>query len=245
MRDGLGQIETVALVGATSDLGLAAAHALTRIGARRFLLVGRPSPRRAEVAAEFRDQVVEIDLDLTDPGRAEPVADQIFAQGDVDVVLLAAGLLSENGSVEDAAHMADVNYRGTLAVMLACARRLADQGHGQLVVFSSAGVTRPRPANYVYGSTKAALDFAARGLAMEIAPRGVTVTVMRPNFVRTKMTEGLRPAPLAIGPERVAEAVVEAVADQKRGVVWVPGAVAVLARAMQVLPSAVVSRLDR
>jgi decaprenylphospho-beta-D-erythro-pentofuranosid-2-ulose 2-reductase len=245
MRDGLGRIETVAVIGATSDIGVASARALAAIGANRYLVAGRPSTGRSAAAAELDGEVVEFDLDLTDTASLEAATARLFEGGDVDVVILAGGVLIPRPSVDDAVEMAEVNYVGTMAVLLTCARLLAAQGHGQLVVLSSAGVTRPRPANYVYGSTKAAIDFAARGVAMELRDSGVTVTVVRPSFVFTKMTAGVRPSPLAVKPAQVATAVTRAVSEQIHGVVWVPRLVAVLAHLLQFVPSRVVARLDR
>lgn len=245
MRDGLGRIETVAVVGGSSDIGVASAQALKRLGARRFIFAGRPTGRRSEAAARVNGEVAEVDLDLTDTARLEQAAQEIFRHGDVDVVILSGGRLIPGPSIEDAVTMAEVNYLGSLTVLLACAGLMARQGHGQLVVLSSAGVTRPRPSNYVYGSTKAALDFAARGLALEMRGAGVTVTVVRPSFAFTKMTAGMRPSPLAVGPERIADAIVRAVREQVHGVVWVPKSVSALAYAMQYAPSALVARLKQ
>ncbi len=245
MRDGLGRIETVAVIGGSSDIGVASVRALAAIGATRCLLAGRPSSRRTQTAAGLPGEVVEFDLDLTDTVALESATTRLFDAGDIDVVILAGGVLIPQPSTSNAVEMAEVNYVGSLAVLLTCARLLAAQGHGQLVVLSSAGVTRPRRTNFVYGSTKAAIDFAARGLALEMKGSGVTVTVVRSGFTFTKMTAGIRPSPLAVQPVQVGEAVARAVTEQTHGVVWVPRTVAVLARLLQVLPAGLAARVDR
>ena len=123
--------------------------------------------------------------------------------------------------------------------------QLRSQGHGHLVVLSSISVVRPRPSNYWYGASKAGLDFASRGLADDLAESVVRVSTVRPGFVHTKMTEGMRPAPLSSQPEDVGKAVRAAVQDDRGGVLWVPGALRYLALAIRLLPTNLLRRLDR
>ncbi len=86
----------------------------------------------------------------------------------------------------------------------AAAGRLRSQGQGRIVVLSSVAGVRVRRANFLYGASKAGLDAFTRGLAEATRGSGVRVQVVRPGFVRTKMTVGLRPAPFAASPEDVA-----------------------------------------
>jgi decaprenylphospho-beta-D-erythro-pentofuranosid-2-ulose 2-reductase len=81
---------------------------------------------------------------------------------------------------------------------------------------------RVRRSNFVYGSTKAGMDGFYLGLGEALRDDGVRVVVVRPGFVRSKMTEGMSETPLSVTPEQVAEAVTEAVA-KGRELVWVPG----------------------
>jgi decaprenylphospho-beta-D-erythro-pentofuranosid-2-ulose 2-reductase len=96
------------------------------------------------------------------------------------------------------------------------------QGHGRIVAMSSVAGERVRRSNFVYGSTKAGLDGFYLGLGEALREYGVGVLVVRPGFVRSKMTEGLKPAPLSVGPDDVAGAVVDGVRN-RREIVWVPG----------------------
>jgi decaprenylphospho-beta-D-erythro-pentofuranosid-2-ulose 2-reductase len=103
------------------------------------------------------------------------------------------------------------------------ADRLRRQGHGVLVVLSSVAGERVRAANFVYGATKAGLDAFAQGLGDSLAGSGARVLVVRPGFVRTKMTTGLAEAPFTTGPDAVADATI---AGLRRGAhtVWSPPA---------------------
>jgi decaprenylphospho-beta-D-erythro-pentofuranosid-2-ulose 2-reductase len=78
-----------------------------------------------------------------------------------------------------------------------------------------------RKANFVYGAAKAGIDGFALGLAEALVGTGVEVTVVRPGFVRTKMTSGLKPAPFAVESSAVAEAIVEGL-ETRAPVIWVP-----------------------
>ena len=93
---------------------------------------------------------------------------------------------------------------------LAVAAQFRRQGHGRLVVLSSVAGERVRKANFVYGSSKAGLDGFAQGLGDALAGTGASVLVVRPGFVHSKMTEGMKAAPFATTPAAVAAATVKA-----------------------------------
>src|SRR5690606_15464815 len=145
---------------------------------------------------------------------------------DVDAVVLAAGQLGDQQALEDdpaaAARLAVVNYAGPVSTLLHVRRRMAAQGHGTIVVLSSVAGERVRRSNFVYGSTKAALDGFCQGLGDALEGTGVEVVVVRPGFVHTKMTEGRTAPPLATTPEAVTDAVAAGLATG-RHTVWVPG----------------------
>jgi len=243
MRDGLGGIQSVAVVGGTSDIGLAIARALTKLGANRYILAGRDveAMRRA---SEDLPATSFVELDVV-RDEHEQALNTLFADGDIDVVVLAAGTLNAQPSPQEIGEMARVNGAGSIALLAGVADRLRTQGHGHLVVLSSIAVVRPRPSNYWYGASKVGLDFAARGLADDLDGSTVRVSVVRPGFVRSKMTEGMKPAPLSCNPEDVGQAVAGAIGSDAGGVVWVPGALRYLAWILRILPMGVLRRIDR
>ena len=154
------------------------------------------------------------------------LVDGVFDRhGDVDLVLVAFGVLGDQRAILDdpaaAAALAQVNYVGAVSTGLAVARRLRAQGHGTLVALSSVAGERPRRANFVYGSSKAGMDAFFTGLGDELHGSGVRVIVVRPGFVRTRMTAGMASVPFATTPEAVADAVVGALASGA-ATVWVP-----------------------
>jgi decaprenylphospho-beta-D-erythro-pentofuranosid-2-ulose 2-reductase len=96
---------------------------------------------------------------------------------------------------------------------------------------------RPRKFNSVYGATKAGLDAFARGYADSLHGSGVRLLLVRPGFVKGRMTEGMQAAPLATTPEKVGAAVAAALRGQGGGsVIWVPSSLVGLATVMKLIP---------
>lgn len=244
MRDGLGRVARVAIVGATSDIGQAVAHRLDAGGVEQIVLAGRALDQIDVLASALKASTQVVRLDVTDLGSHETTFAKMFDVADLDLVIVTAGLLVSDPSATEATEMAMTNYVGTLSVIQHVGNAMVAQGHGQIVVLSSAGVTRPRPANYLYGSTKAAIDFAARGMAQAFQGQAVTITIVRPGFVHTKMTEGLRPTPLSSTAEEVAEAIHGAMINRKDGVIWVPSQIRWLAWLLALLPTSALRRLS-
>ncbi len=190
--------------------------------------------------------MTEVDLDARDAASHAATVEKAFAGGDIDVAVIAFGLLGEpERAWTDADHaleLAEVNYTAPVHFGVLLAERMRTQGHGTIVALSSVAGERVRRSNFVYGSTKAGYDGFFLGLGEALRPSGVRVLVVRPGFVRSKMTEGLDDAPLAVSPDQVAEAVVEGVAG-KRELIWVPGTMRVVMSGLRHVPRPLFRRL--
>ena len=75
-------------------------------------------------------------------------------------------------------------------------------------MLSSVAGIRVRRSNFVYGSAKSGLDAFAQGLCEALHGTGVSLYIVRPGFVRTKMTAGRSSAPFAVEAPRVASDIV-------------------------------------
>jgi decaprenylphospho-beta-D-erythro-pentofuranosid-2-ulose 2-reductase len=135
-----------------------------------------------------------------------------------------------------------VDFLGSGSLVLCCLRALRSQGSGSLVVLSTVGAERPRASNAVYGAAKAGLDSLTQGLADVVAGTAVRVLVVRPGFVTTRMTQGLRPAPFATTPEAVAEATVKGLSGRAH-TVWVPAQLRYVFAVLRHLPRPLYRRL--
>jgi decaprenylphospho-beta-D-erythro-pentofuranosid-2-ulose 2-reductase len=230
MINALGAPQSLLLLGGTSDIALAIARRYAARSGLRVVLAARPSERRTAAAAELAGlgcTVTEVDLDARDHASHAATVEAAFAGGDVDVAVLAFGLLGDPehdwSDPELALELAEVNYAAPVHLGVLLANRMRAQAHGRIVALSSVAGERVRRSNFVYGSTKAGFDGFFLGLGEALREHGVKVLVVRPGFVRSKMTAGLAEAPLAVTPEDVADAVVAGVKEQ-RELVWVPGA---------------------
>jgi decaprenylphospho-beta-D-erythro-pentofuranosid-2-ulose 2-reductase len=249
MKDAFGIPQSLLILGGTSEIALATARRLIVRRARTVWLAGRPSPaleRAAEQLRELGADARTVAFDALDPESHESVLGKVFAEGDIDMVLLAFGVLGDQARDEkepvSAVRVAQTNYTGAVSAGLVCARALQTQGHGSLVVLSSVAGERARRSNFIYGSSKAGLDAFAQGLGDALHGTGVHVMVVRPGFVRTKMTAGLAPAPLATTPEAVATAI-ETGLRRRSETVWVPGALRMVMAALRHVPRPVFRRL--
>jgi len=249
MIDAVGNPQAVLLMGGTSDIGLAVVEAFASDRPMRVVLAARPSSRLAAAQARLAGlgcavETVEFDARALDTHA--DVVRKAFVGGDIDVAIVAFGLLGDAEQawtdVAAAVELAQVNYTAAVSVGVALAEHLRAQGHGALVAFSSVAGERVRRSNFVYGSTKAGMDAFYTGLTEALRPDGVGVTVVRPGFVHTRMTEGLKPAPLSTTPEAVAAVVVDAV-RKRRGLVWAPAPLRIVMSVLRHLPRAVFRRL--
>ncbi|MFF0422929.1 decaprenylphospho-beta-D-erythro-pentofuranosid-2-ulose 2-reductase [Streptomyces sp. NPDC021012] len=249
MKDAFGAPQSLLVLGGTSEIGLATARRLIARRTRTVWLAGRPSPALAAAAGSLRAlgaEVRTVPFDALDPESHEERLGKVFAEGDIDMVLLAFGVLGDQARDESdpvaAARVAQTNYTGAVSAGLVCAGALQAQGHGSLVVLSSVAGERARRANFIYGSSKAGLDAFAQGLGDALHGTGVHVMVVRPGFVRSKMTAGLAEAPLATTPEAVAGAI-ELGLRRRSETVWVPGALRMVMAAVRHVPRPLFRRL--
>jgi len=241
----------VVVLGGTSEIALAIVLELLRSGPREVVLAGRDRARLdaavSKLTAAGCMQVSTIELDADDTNRHEAVVEEAFGRlGGADLVVLAIGLLGERGGVPrdvaDALDVLRVNVVGAGSLLIWSARALRRQGSGTLVVLSSVAGERIRPGNVVYGAAKAGLDALARGLGDALHRDGVRVMVVRPGFVRTRMTRGLDPAPFAIDADAVARAVVRGL-ERGDHVVWAPPSLRWAMLALRALPRPLLRRL--
>ncbi|MFC8361799.1 decaprenylphospho-beta-D-erythro-pentofuranosid-2-ulose 2-reductase [Streptomyces griseorubiginosus] len=250
MKDAFGLPQSLLVLGGTSEIALATARRLVVRRARTVWLAGRPSPALESAAADLRALGADVhtaDFDALDPESHETVLGKIFAQGDIDMVLLAFGILGDQAHDERdpvaAVRVAQTNYTGAVSAGLVAARALQSQGHGSLVVLSSVAGERARRSNFIYGSSKAGLDTFTQGLGDALHGTGVHVMVVRPGFVKSRMTADLEEAPLATTPEAVATAI-ELGLRRRSETVWVPGALRVVMSALRHVPRGVFRRLS-
>src|SRR5688572_13572714 len=248
MQNALQEPQTIVLLGGTSEIGRAIVDELLAPVTRTLVLACRhPDTAQPERFTRAGLAVDVVRFDAADTaGHARFVRELADRHGDLDVVIVAFGVLGSQADFdadpEAAAEAVHVNYTGAVSSTLAVAAEMRRQGHGHIVVLSSVAGERGRASNYVYGSSKAGLDAFAQGLNDALAGSGVKVTVVRPGFVHSKMTRGLKSAPLAATPRQVAEVAVKGMKAGKH-TVWAPPALRYVFMILRHVPRPIFRRL--
>ena len=231
MLNGFKNPGRIVLIGGSSEIGMAIVTQLPENKSRQVILV---------------DRTGDYALDVTDKVGREQVVARIFDDGDLDLVIIAVGLLGNNQELTTADNLVaamEVNYVGTVHLLELIAERMKKQAHGQILAISSFAQVRPRPDNFRYGSTKAGLDFYARGLALSLEGTGVTLKILRPGFVRSKMTAGMDNAPFAITVQECGAYGVKAL-QSKKLITWAPSLLKYVAFIFKSLPPAIFSKIS-
>jgi decaprenylphospho-beta-D-erythro-pentofuranosid-2-ulose 2-reductase len=232
MLDAVGNPQTILLLGGTSEIGLAICERYLRTASARIVLAAMTEdPGRDDAVAQMKAagarEVELIDFEATDTGSHPKMIEEAFAGGDVDVAIVAFGLLGDAEELwqnqRKAVQIAEVNYTAAVSVGVLLGEKMRAQGFGQIIAMSTVAGERVRRSNFVYGSTKAGLDGFYLGLGEALREYGVRVLVIRPGQVRTRMSAHIKEAPLTVDKEDVAELAVTAAAKGK-DLVWAPPA---------------------
>lgn len=250
MLNAVGKAQRILLLGGTSQIATAIATEFLTNGPAEIILAARKSSPHVESATEEIENaggtVTVVDFDALDFGSHPKVIDDIFASGDIDIAVVAFGVLGDNEKLwhdqAQAVQTAQINYTAGVSVGVLLADKFRSQGHGTIVAISSVAGVKVRRSNFVYGSTKAGFDGFYFQLGEALRGSGVYVTVVRPGQVRTRMTKDLGEAPLTVNRSDVARAVKNAVLNHK-AVVWCHPAFQAVMAVIQHIPQPILRKL--
>jgi len=239
------QGKTAIVTGAAGSIGSAIARRLASEGAEVCLAARRGAP---ELAAEIRAlgrRAIELRTDVTSKAaNQEMVARAVEAFGKVDILVTVAGVVSmgpaETLAEEEWDRVMAINLKGAFLSCQAVIAHMRAQRYGRIINIGSllaknGGNPRPwidrseqtRAGNVAYGSAKAGVHAMSLFLAKELAADGITVNVVAPGPIGTRMTTNLPDTvrlQIPIGrlgtPEEVADAVAYLAGEQAG---WVTG----------------------
>ncbi len=183
---------SVWITGASSGIGLELAKLLD--GKAGHVAISARSADKLNEAASAGTNLAAYPLDVTDEKAVAACIDKIeAAAGPIDLAVLNAGVWFPM-EVEDfdLAHVRtsmDVNYMGVMNALGPLLPRMMERRGGHIALVASVAGYRGLPKSLAYGPTKAALINVAEALKAELAPYGITVSVVNPGFVDTPMTE--------------------------------------------------------
>lgn len=241
--------QSLLVLGGTSRIALATARRMIARRTRTVWLAGRPSPALESAASELRALgavVHTVAFDALDPDSHETVLGKVFAEGAIDMVLLAFGVLGDQAQDERepaaAVRVARTNYIGAVSSGLISARALQSQGHGSLVVLSSV-MRRTGPPRELHLRLQQGRPGHLRPGAGRRAARHGRARHGRTAGARTVEDHGRPEGGLAHDhPESVAAAI-ELGLRRGSETVWVPGTLRVLTSALRHLPRTLFRRL--
>lgn len=242
----------VAILGATRGMGRALARLMAESGSSVFLL-GRDADDLARSAQDLDARAGRpacpgtAACDLERPETFAPALDAAEKSlGGLDCVVVTAGLFATQDALEADVDLAQrlllVDFTNTVAFCEHARKRLLARGGGTLCVFSSVAGERGRKPVVLYGAAKAGLTRYLEGLDHKYRASGLKTVCVKPGFVKTSMTDGLKPPPFAGEPEDVARLVLKAI---QRGtpVVYAPGTWRWVMLVIRNLPRAVMRRI--
>ena len=204
--------KTVWLVGASSGIGRATAHALHAAGAKVF--VSARNGQALDLFAAENPGSVALALDVGDATAVNDAAHTLLANGSLDLIMYCAGYYKEMRAAEFDLHEMlthqQVNYVGALNVLAAVLPHFIARKAGHISLVSSVAGYRGLPKSLAYGPTKAALINLAETLYVDLQDSHVGVSLICPGFVDTHLTSANQfTMPGLISPEQAAEEILQ------------------------------------
>lgn len=237
--------DTVLITGASQGIGKETTLLFARNG-YDIILAARQADRLEAVADEVRSlgrDALAIPTDVRDPEQVNALVQKALEHfGSIDVLINNAGVYLL-GSVEDCSlsdwhNIIDTNLWGYIHTIHALLPHFLERGTGTIVNVSSIGGKVPIPYQVPYTASKYAVTGLTESLEAELKPKGIQVCGVHPNFIKTDLmeraifrgkdeqdaqerhdlVENALKSPLLETPEKVAQAIWDAVKHQRSNV---------------------------
>jgi decaprenylphospho-beta-D-erythro-pentofuranosid-2-ulose 2-reductase len=219
---------TTLILGATSDMAIALAKLLASQGHHLHL-----AARNTEFLKSLKSDIeirsgVSVGIYSLDALQFETHASFYNSlQPKPEAVVLFFGYLGDHAKAindwNECKRILDTNYTGAVSILNVVASDFENRKQGTIVGVSSVAGDRGRMSNYLYGSAKAGLTAYLSGLRNRLFHAGVHVVTIKPGFVRTQMTEGLKLPPMITGePEQVAKSIFRALRKKQNSIYVLP-----------------------
>jgi 3-oxoacyl-[acyl-carrier protein] reductase len=208
--------DRVAIVtGGTGGIGRAIVELLAAAGMDVVFTYRKNAAAAAEVVAARQGLKISAEpLDVRDGKACEGLAEKVAERaGRVDVLVNNAGVIQDNPltNLDDEGWrvVLDTNATGTFNMSRAVAPYMIAQRRGKIVNLSSVAGEKGGRGQTNYAASKGAINAFTRSLAVELAPRGITVNAVAPGVIETEMSRGVR--------ERAGEAVLSRILLRRIG----------------------------
>ena len=187
--------KTALVIGGSRGIGAGIALRLARDGANVALTYASAAAKAEQVAAAIEEhgvQALALKADSANAAELQAAVEQAAARfGRIDIIVVHAGILhiadvAEFG-IETLDRMLDVNVRGVYLAIKAALPHMPPGGR-VITIGSNTAVRSGHPGSSVYSMTKGAVAVMVKGLAVDLAPRGITINNIQPGPIETDMT---------------------------------------------------------
>lgn len=243
-------MKKILIIGATSCI----AENCARIWAARgdmLYLVARNKERleiiTADLKARGNGQLYSQCININEIEDHAAILDAAKStMGDIDIVLIAHGILSSQKScelhVEEALADIKTNALTVISLLTIIANFFEEKHTGTIAIISSIAGERGRASNYVYGSAKAMVTTFASGLRQRLHKFNVDVVTIKPGLIDTPMTASFKKGFLWKKPAFAAVKIVRAI-DRGKSEVYVPAFWWLVMMVIKVIPNSIYNKL--
>lgn len=242
----------IVIVGATSCIAEHCARLWLTNTCVELILIGRDLSRLECISLDLKvrspqSAIKLLQADFLDPLSIKAVVDTIASQGEIDIVLIAHGVLSEQlvcqSDLSLCRDMLEINGISPVLFAEAFAAYMALSNRGTLAIIGSVAGDRGRQSNYIYGAAKGLVSRYAQGMQHRFAGSNVNILLIKPGPTDTPMTAHLKDAGAKLAQaDKVAKDIVKAIAANKTEV-YTPWKWKIIMRIIQHIPSAIFNKL--
>ncbi len=246
-------IKKIVIIGATSAIAEHCARLWVAGENVDLTLVGRQTSRLERIAVDLRirspqSAIHVLQAEFLDPDAIQQTADDIVAQGPVDIVLIAHGSLPDQiycqDNLRNCREALEVNGISPVLYAEAFAKHMIRSNRGTQASIGSVAGDRGRKSNYVYGAAKGLVTRYVQGMQHRFAGTGVKIVLIKPGPTDTPMTAHLNKRGVKLASvEDVSLNIVNAV-ESSRAVAYTPEKWRYIMFILKHMPNFIFNKLD-
>lgn len=239
-------MKKVIVVGGTSGIGLEIAKEHLSIG-NQVAVTGRREDELKKIETEYKNSIIQ-KQDVKDFKSSKKIfLDLVAKLGGLDEIYYCSGIIYkisiDEFDTEKDLEMIQVNYSGAVALLNEAAIYFQTKKSGKIIGISSIAGDRGRVGNPVYNSSKAALSTYLESLKNRLSKKNITVLTVKPGFVDTDMTKGLKGLFWLISANKAAKIIIKA-AEKNKEDIYVPFRWWFVAAIIKLIPNFIFKKLN-